>query len=162
MRVDLKAAAVAGIAGAAAMAVVSLVARMLGMPIMLELLVGSLFTGDLSLGAWIAGFAMQLGIGAVFGMAYAFLFEHVFLRSGLTVGLLIGAVHAVVAGISLTFVPPTHPLVPDVLPAPGPFMIGLGVLGPVIFVGLHLMFGIIVGSVYAPASTSSFRREAHA
>lgn len=162
MRVDFLAAAVAGIGGAAAMSVVMLVARFLGMPIMLELLLGSMVTGGVSTGAWVAGFTLSLGIGAALGIAYAVAFEYVFHRAGLTIGLLLGAIHAVLAGVSLWLVPASHPLVPDLLPPPGPFMVGLGLLGPVTFVGLHLMFGIIVGSVYAPARTRTFGRRAHA
>jgi hypothetical protein len=65
------------------------------------------------------------------------------------VGTTLGAVHAVISGIGLAFIPNLHPLIPSAIPAPGLFLLGLGAWGVVLFLALHLMFGAIVGSYYA-------------
>jgi hypothetical protein len=56
--------------------------------------------------------------------------------------------HIGLSGVALLALPAIHPLIPDVLPAPGPMMLSLGWLDFVSFVALHLLFGAIVGGFY--------------
>jgi hypothetical protein len=136
------------------MAVINVMARSSGLPVQLELLLGSMITGRAGLGSWILGFAMHIGAGAAFALVYAAAFEaegHASAARGARYGLL----HALVSGLALTLMPSLHPLVPEVLRAPGPFMLGLGWLGALAFVMLHVIYGAIVGFVYGPIRHST-------
>jgi hypothetical protein len=92
----------------------------------------------------------MLVAGGALGTVYAALFEKSFRASSIGLGLAVGAVHGVVTGIALAFVPDVHPLVPVLLPAPGPFFLGAGAFGVVLFLGLHLIFGAVIAAWYGP------------
>jgi hypothetical protein len=46
--------------------------------------------------------------------------------------------------------PIMHPLVPEMMPAPGAFMANLGMMGVGAFFMLDLIYGAIVGAMYGP------------
>ncbi len=139
-----------GVIGAAVMSMLMAVARSAGFPVRLELLLGAFVTRSVGAGGWILGFLLHFLAGGLFGVLYAIGFARWTHRAGLFVGLGFGALHACVTGALLALVPRVHPLVPDVLVAPGPFMANLGVTGIVAFIGLHLLFGAIVGELDEP------------
>jgi hypothetical protein len=140
-----------GMIGALVMTAVAGILRLVGMPINLEMMQGSMLLGTVSPAAWVLGLVVHLIIGGVIGIVYAAIFEYAMHHASAGLGLAIGAVHAVISGIFLAFVPALHPLVPELLPAPGVFMLSLGALGVLLFVGLHLMYGAVVGGYYGPA-----------
>ena len=153
---------IGGVIGALTMSAVTGVLRFLGVAVDMQLLLGSLLLGATGPGVWLIGLGIHLLIGGVLGVVYATLFEVAFAEASAGLGVAIGAVHAVIAGIVLAFVPAVHPLIPELLPAPGLFMLELGAFGVVLFVGLHLMYGAIVGAYYGPTlavqrAPSSFR-----
>jgi hypothetical protein len=139
-----------GIWGATVVALLGVLLRGFGIPVKLELLMGSMFTHSTSPGTWLLGFVIQLGVGAILSLVYAVTFESIG-RASAGLGAACGVAHALVAGFALALVPPLHPLVPEVIPSPGPLMIGLGLRGLLAFLALHVVYGAIVGWMYAPA-----------
>lgn len=140
----------AGVLGAAVQSILMAIARSLGFPAKLELLLGSMFTASTDARAWVLGFVLHFSLGGVLGLVYALGFGRGLRRAGLGVGAAFGAAHALAAGVALVAVPRFHPLVPDVLVAPGPFLSNLGIMGVVVFVALHLVYGAIVGEFCRP------------
>ncbi len=137
----------AGVLGAAVQSVLMAIARSVGFPVKLELLLGSMFTGSADARGWVLGFLLHFLLGGLFGLVYAIGFGRGMRRAGLGIGMGFGAVQALVVGVALVAVPRVHPLVPDSLVAPGPFLSNLGMMGVVAFVALHLVFGAIVGEL---------------
>src|SRR5690606_35492850 len=119
---------VAGLMGAMAMTAVLAVARILGSPVNLGEMLGSMITGELDSASWLVGFALHLLAGAGFALAYAAMFEYSAHRASAGVGALYGLGHAVLSGLMLGAVPLLHPLVPDELPEPGLLLSGHGAL----------------------------------
>lgn len=144
---SIKRAFLAGVIGAAIMTIVIQVARLMGMPANMSLWLGSLVTGELGAATWVLGFAMHLAIGGLFGLCYAIIFESVG-RATTGAGAAIGLAHAMFSGIMLGALPWMHPLMPQVIAPPGMFMAALGALAVLAFIGLHVMFGAIVGHLY--------------
>jgi len=146
----------AGFLGAAAMTAVMLAARGLDLSgIDLELLLGSLVTSTLGFGPWFLGLGIHFMIGAGFGMVYAALME-TFNKSGWRAGLAIACVHVLAAGLILPLIGAAHPLVrTGLLPSPGPFASGMGGAAVVLFVLLHLLYGVIVGACYGVVSPAA-------
>jgi hypothetical protein len=66
-------------------------------------------------------------------------------------GALFGAVHGVLAGLAFGMMPALHPRMGDgeELPAPGLFGHNLGAAVPMAIILLHVVFGAVVGGVYA-------------
>jgi hypothetical protein len=142
-------AVIAGVVGALAMTLVSAMLRAMGMPLNLEMMYGSLLTASLGVGTWLLGFSIHLCVGALLGLVYAQVFVKWTRRPDATTGVGIGAVHGLISGLLLGVIRPLHPLIPEVMPAPGIFLTSLGAVGVIVYLGLHLMFGAIVGAIYA-------------
>jgi hypothetical protein len=140
----------AGVLGAAVMSVLMAVSRGLGFPVKLELVLGSYITGSTDARGWVVGFLAHFAIGGLFGIVYALGFGRGMRHAGVLPGLALGALHALAAGLVLVALPRVHPLIPDEIVAPGPFMANLGLMGVISFVGLHLLFGAIVGELCKP------------
>lgn len=149
----------AGLLGAAAMTVLMLILRSLGWtPINLEMMLGSMVTSTIGLAAWMLGLYMHLVAGAVFGVLYAEIMEHLG-RAGWAVGLGIGGLHALLAGLILPLLGAIHPLVQTgTLAPPGLLGSGMGAGGGILFILLHLMFGAIVGAFYVALSAAPEER----
>lgn len=64
-------------------------------------------------------------------------------------GLLGAVIHWVIAGMFLTVVPAMHPEIPEERPAPGPFAKNFGIPDVPAFLMGHLLYGIVVGILYA-------------
>ena len=140
----------AGVAGAALVTLLELVARAGGIPANLEMLVGTMLGGAPSTGRWLAGLAVHLGGGGVLALGYAAVFESRG-RAGWAAGLALGALQALAIGGLLGLVPRMHPLVPQTLPAPGAFMIDFGSAGVALHFASQLLFGALVGATYESA-----------
>jgi hypothetical protein len=141
-------AIITGILGAAVMTLIMWIARLMGLPANLEMMLGTFTGSQPSDGAWVLGLLIHLTAGGVFALVYAACFEFLTHRAGIGVGIGIGAIHTIVSGLFLGAIPALHPLIPEQLPAPGLFMAGLGAIGVAAFTLLHLIFGAIVGGSY--------------
>jgi hypothetical protein len=111
------------------------------------MIVGSLFTGQVSTDAWTLGFIAGLIVSGVIALVYAGVFEGL-RRSGWQLGLVGGAIHTAVAGVFFAALSAFHPAMPDQIAPPGPYAINYGVITTMAFVASHLLFGVIVGGTY--------------
>jgi len=153
----------AGFLGAAAMTVLMIALRTLGLTTMnLETMLGSMVTSTPDFGSWGLGFLIHLIAGALFGIVYGFVLERLG-RTGWSVGVSIAVVHSVLSGLALPLIGAMHPLVrTGRMPSPGLFASSLGTTGVTVFVALHLLFGAIVGKYYVVLSTAPQTRPASA
>jgi hypothetical protein len=146
MRVGL--AFAAGMIGWAVMVGLTILLRAIGATeLNLSMIVGSLFTGQVSSGTWALGFVAGLIISGLIALVYAAVFEGL-QRSNWRLGLLGGAVHAAIGGVFFAAMSSFHPAMPDMITPPGPYAANYGTLTAVGFVALHLLFGAIVGGMY--------------
>lgn len=138
----------AGILGAVIMTVLVTVCRAIGWtPMNLELSLGSLITQDMGAGTWLLGFGMHLLFGGLFGVVYASIFKAM-RRSGSGVGATIGFFHWLIAGVVLAVMPAIHPLIPEVIAAPGWFAANAGFFTMLLVLAEHLIYGAVVGGIY--------------
>ncbi len=140
----------AGVVGAIVMSIIMAMARAMGMQAQLEMLLGTMIMPP-GQGAFWLGMMMHLMMGGIFGLVYAWGFTAIH-RTGWTTGLAFGAVHSIAAGVFMGIIPMMHPRIPP-MQAPGFFMANLGMMGVVAEVMLHLIYGAVVGAIYAGAST---------
>ncbi len=142
----------AGITGAVVMTVLMFLGRAFGLTALnLEMALGSMLTQTLGAATWILGFGMHLIAGGVFALVYAWGFENISHHSGAGTGTWYGVIHTLISGIVvLGLMPAVHPLIPEVLAAPGMFAINYGALTATAFIALHLIYGAVVGSMYGP------------
>jgi len=141
----------AGVAGALAMSVLSALARSLDVPINFGLLLGTIPGWVPSSDTWTLGFVLHLLFGGLFALPYAWTFEYVTGAATPAIGVRLGALHAIAVGGLLTGVPAVHAGVPELLPAPGAFMLAYGYDGLVAFFLVHLVYGAVVGGLYGSA-----------
>jgi hypothetical protein len=137
-----------GVLGACAISVTSAGLRALGLPIQLELLLGTLTGLAPSPSAFFLGLCIHLAIGGAFGLLYGWLFERVWEHGGAGTGMILGVIHAALIGMVVGLTPQFHPLVPYVLPDPGPFFANGGAAGVIGFFLIHVLYGAIVGAGY--------------
>ncbi|HVH45254.1 MAG TPA: hypothetical protein VM925_23035 [Labilithrix sp.] len=137
-----------GVLGAVAISLLTAALRATGVPLSIEILLGTL-TGLAPGGAAFGlGLMIHLMMGGLFGLLYGYLFERVWDHGGATTGMLLAVIHASLIGIIIGLTPQFHPLVPERLADPGPFFANLGVIGVLAFFGAHLVYGAIVGAGY--------------
>lgn len=109
----------------------------------------SVFTDDPNAGAWTQGLIVMLTIGGVFALAYAWVFEcwphH---KARAWIGALTGLVHAAIGGAMMWWMMPmlhgevgSDPRLAD----PGFMGASYGPGGVAVFVGLHVVYGAIIG-----------------
>jgi hypothetical protein len=138
---------VAGFCGAVAMSALGWLLRTAGAELVsVELLLGSLITGEISRTSLFIGYAWHLLNGALFGLVYVFGFRTL-QNCGWLVGLTFGAVHWIFAGIGLAFLPAFHPLIPEIIPEAGIFAVGWGAPAFTLLIAQHLLFGTLVGGI---------------
>ena len=151
MRVGL--AFTAGVIGGAVMIGLIAIARAFGWTdLNLALIWGSMLTQNTSAGTWVLGFVIHLIVSGIVALIYAAVFEAI-KGSNWFMGLIGGAIHAIIGGFALAGLPAIHPAMPDLIAAPGAFAINYGTAAAVVFVVAHLIYGIIVGSMYTPVYT---------
>lgn len=142
---------VAGVVGGAMMSLGAWLARDLwGIPIELEMVLGTLAGLSPGRGTFAIGLVMHLTICGLCGHLYAIGFEHIAHRSGALTGAIASIAHAAIAGLVIGALPEVHPQMPEVLASPGPFLSRLGDLAVAMFVIAHALFGAIVGALYGP------------
>ena len=142
-----------GVLGAGAISAASVILRTIGVPIRLELILGTAFGMHPGPTAFALGLAMHLAIGGAFGLLYGWLFETVWLHGGAFTGMILGTLHAALVGMAVGLTPQFHPLIPAVLSDPGPFFANAGAAGVVSFFAMHVLFGAIVGAGYGHVAT---------
>ncbi|MBD3238993.1 MAG: hypothetical protein GF331_00300 [Chitinivibrionales bacterium] len=152
----------AGVLGGAIMTILVAIARTMGMPVNLSMMLGTLIGVTPSVGAWVLGFIIHLVISGLIAWLYAAGFEYATHRANAGIGAAFAIVHTILGGLFLGILPAIHPLMPDVIPAPGIFLSNLGVAGVVTFILLHLIYGVIVGGAYGVVLHRPARREVHA
>jgi hypothetical protein len=141
-------AALFGLVGAGAISLVSALLRLLGLPIHIELVLGTLTGLHGGAAAFGVGLAIHLAVGTAFGILYGFLFERVWNHGGAFTGLILGLLHGALFGMFFGLTPQFHPGMPWPIPDPGPYFANAGTLGVLAFFGMHLMYGAIVGGGY--------------
>jgi hypothetical protein len=137
-----------GALGASAMSATAVLLRAAGVPIRIEMLLGTavgLPQGNL---AFAVGLLMHFAIGGAAGLVYCWLFERVWLHGGAATGMILAVIHATLIGMAVGLTPHHHPLVPASMADPGPYFSNAGALGVLSFYAMHLLFGAIVGQGY--------------
>jgi len=152
---------VAGMIGGAAMLLLTWMARtVIGIPVDLEMMLGTMAT-DPSTTAWLIGFVIHLMVSGAIALLYAWGFENITHRSGWLMGGSFSIIHIVIAGVVFGLLPMIHPRMPSPISSPGAFMSNLGMIGTVAFVLIHVIYGVVVGAMYGsvlhprPSSTAS-------
>ena len=159
-------AVLAGLAGGLVMTAMMIAMQKAGKTTMdMVLIEGSMFTGDRGKAKAI-GLMMHLVVmGAlVIGSIYALLFAWLDVDSGNAwwVGAVIGLAHGLLAGVAMAMMPAMHPRMhagattapaaagsPVELEPPGMFAKNYGAATPPGLVMAHVVYGLIVGLVYA-------------
>ncbi len=137
---------IAGIAGTILLAL----GRVIGIPINLGLMLGTMLGLAPGPSTWFVGFIIHLVVSAILGILYAAGFEYITHRSGVGIGIGFSILHILVAGLLMGAIPMMHPMIPEVMAAPGAFLAYRGPAGVLMFLVLHLAFGAIVGAMYRP------------
>jgi len=110
---------------------------------------GTLVGLPIGTAAWVVGFVIHLLVGGIFALIYAVVFS-VFSGAGALRGGAIGVVHALITGIVLPLLPLVHPLMNNgYIRSPGPYFSGHGISGILFYFGIHIVFGMVVGWLYA-------------
>lgn len=146
-------AVAAGLVGGAVMAALLQMGIMMmpdKMRMNLLLMLGSMM-GLSGAMAYVAGLMMHLIASAIFGIIHASIFAGADIDSGeILWGALFGLGHAVITGIMLMGMPMMHrEIKAGRMEAPGPLAISLGAPTAMGFVVLHVIFGALVGVLYA-------------
>lgn len=147
---DVGKALVAGMTAGAVMSVILALARILGMPVNMEMLLGTMAGLDAGFRTWLLGFAFHLAISATIGVIYAAGFDGVTHRAGALIGMGFSLFHIAFAGIIVGVLPELAPRTPAPVPPPGPFFSNLGLGAVFLFVLVHVVYGGIVGVLYHP------------
>ncbi len=137
-----------GVLGAAAISVLTAVMRAFGLPLSIEIIIGTLTGLEPGAASFGLGFVVHLIMGGLFGLLYGYLFERVWDHGGASVGMILSVIHAALIGMLIGLVPQIHPLIPEKMPDAGPYFSNLGPLGVLAFFGSHLLYGAIVGAGY--------------
>lgn len=137
-----------GVVGASAMSVVSLILRAVGVPIQLELILGTATGMQAGAAAFALGLGIHLAIGGAFGLLYGWLMETVWDHGGAGTGMVLAFIHASIIGMAVGLTPQFHALIPERMADPGPFFANIGALGVLCFFAIHLLYGAIVGHGY--------------
>jgi len=142
----------AGVLGTLVMTVLMAIARAAGVTALnIEMILGSMLTRHINAVSWMLGFMMWLLVGGIVAQLYAFGFEYVTDGANMWRGAAFSLAHASLAGIMVFALGSLHPLMRNNggLLSPGPFAINYGTLTAVVFIGLHLVYGSWVGSLYS-------------
>lgn len=137
-----------GIVGAIVMSLLSVLLRAAGVPIQMEMILGTLTGIPPGPTAFVVGELLHVGIGALFGLIYGALFEKVWNHGGAGTGMILSVLHACLIGILFGLVARVHPYVPRELRDPGAYFSNLGIAGVLSFFALHILYGAIVGAGY--------------
>jgi hypothetical protein len=157
MEVDLAQAVLAGVVGTAVMTAVLYMGFLMGMRMDMPMMLGTMMLPK-GPAAWVAGLVMHFGMGIVFFIVYALLFNAFGIREAVAGwGAIFGLVHGFVAGAALGMMPVMHPRIVSAsgetaegtLPAPGPFGLNVSAMAPVAIIVLHVIYGAVGGAIYS-------------
>lgn len=115
-------------------------------------MLGLMFVGPDNAGlVYMLGLMVHLMMGVIFAIVYAALFDILGVDANWLWGAIFGAVHGVIAGMAFGMMPAMHPRMgpSEVLAAPGLFGVRYGSMVPIGVLLLHVVFGAVVGGVYA-------------
>jgi uncharacterized membrane protein YagU involved in acid resistance len=148
---DWGSAIVAGVIATAVMTIVMYLGKAMGMPMDMPRMLGLMFVGPESGAVTLIGLVVHVMMGVIFAIIYVLLFNLFHIAPSWQWGALFGAVLGVLAGLAFGMMPALHPRMGngDELPAPGMFGHNLGAMVPIAIVVLHVIFGVVVGGVYA-------------
>jgi len=144
---NILAAIISGIVGTIGISVVMAVAPMMGMP---KMDIVGLLSTMFGKPNRILGWMMHMMMGVVFALIYAFLWSIGIGSPNWLFGLIFGAVHWLIVGVTMAMIPLMHAGIKsgDVDP-PGLWMTNQG--GILAFLGGlmgHMIFGLVVALVY--------------
>ncbi len=137
-----------GVLGAASISLFSALLRALGLPLSIEIYLGTLSGLPVGSMAFGVGLLLHLALGGLFGLGYGALFEKVWAHGGAATGMLLAMLHGAMLGILLGLTPHVHPLQLVGPVDPGPYFSNLGAAGVVSFFAAHMFFGAILGAGY--------------
>lgn len=102
------------------------------------------------------GLLAHFVMGALFGLVYAWLFQVLEVPANGLWGGIFGGIHGLLSGLLISIFSSIHPRIgPEKpLPSPGLFCINFGRLIPLKLVVIHILFGIVMGWIYAPGVQS--------
>ncbi len=152
MQIDWGSAVVAGLVATAVMTALMYMGKAMGMRMDMPRMLGLMFTGPDSTGVvYSLGVIAHFMMGVLFAIIYAALFSLLGIEASWLWGAVFGAVHGVMAGMAFGMMPAMHPRMGpgEVLAAPGPFGANYGSMIPVGVMMLHIIFGAVVGWLYA-------------
>lgn len=118
----------------------------------LSMVLGAMVTQQVSAGTWLIGFVIHLIVSGLIALIYAVFFE-LFRLGTWWLGLLFGVVHAVISGAVMIAMPLMHPAMPELFPAPGFMAINYGGRSLIVFLVMHMLYGLIVGAIYQTKKT---------
>jgi hypothetical protein len=134
-----------GMAGGAVMTLFMAIGRASGVPFAIEMVLGVLCDDQPGLSHWLCGFGIHLLISGFVGIVYATGFELVTHRAGWRLGIAFSVAHTALEWTALTLVSRVHPLAPEFLRT-----LTSGESAFVGFALVHMIFGAVVGALYAP------------
>ena len=148
---DVVGAIVAGLIGGAVMAAllyIGIAMMPAQMRINLFLMLGTMML-PVGVVAYVLGAMVHAMMSVAFGLAHAGVYA-TGIEPNVGWGLLFGAVHWVAVGIGLGMIPIMHRgMRAAEIEKPGMFALSLGAMTAMGFLVLHLVFGVVVGVVYA-------------
>lgn len=129
---------------------------MMGLKMDMPMTLGTMFLPR-GRNAWMVGLGLHLMMGAVFFIIYAALIAALDLGSAVAAWTtLFGVVHAFAAGAVFGMMPVVHPRMAvatapgsEAVLAPGFFGMALGKMAPMAIVGVHAVYGVVGGAIYA-------------
>jgi hypothetical protein len=157
MDFELGTAILAGLAGTAAMTTVMYMGFAMNMRMDMPMTLGTMFLPK-GPAAWVLGLMLHFMMGAVFFIIYGALFDAFAVNSGVAgVGALFGLVHGVAAGAAMGMMPVMHPRMvtaggpgeSEGVVNPGFFATTYGAMGAMALIGVHVLYGLVGGLVYA-------------
>ena len=153
MSFDAASAIYAGLIGGAAMIVplymgIAMIPSQMKMNLLLLLGTMMIFKGGMM--AYAAGAMIHAGMSIAIGLIHVAVYRAIGLESELAAwGLLFGLVQWIVVGLGLGMMRFMHPLIRSgEMDGPGPFALNFPAMTIVGFLMLHLLFGVLVGTLY--------------
>ncbi len=136
----------AGVIGAGLIA--AILAAVIGMGLHVldfSMMWGTLVGLPVGAAGWIIGFCIHLVVGGLFGLLYLAIFK-AFSGAGALRGASIGFVQAVVTGVIIALLPLVDTAFEHgLLHNPGAYFSQVGVAGILVYFGIHLLYGGVVG-----------------